>query len=348
MIHVGIDLGKRQSHACMRGPRGEIRHLKLKTTREGFTKQLGSQTGRILIEAGANAEWVARHLESLGWDVVVGDPNFAPMYLDRSRRVKTDRRDAEALLLACEKGNYRPAHRLSDAARAVREQAQVRKSLVRMRARVVVQARTYLHVRGLPEMASGTATFVQRWKKLEAAEEVATERKVLQPLIDVAEVVGQGIATCDAMLETLADDVPDMKLLMSAPAIGSVTAATWLGTLDKPERFARGEHLASYVGVVPWLWSSSESSRQGGITKKGPAELRSLLIEAAWRIYNGQAANADELRAWAQRIAHRRGRYVAVVALARRLTHILLAIWRTGKPYDASKIGHRKAVEVQS
>jgi transposase len=45
--------------------------------------------------------------------VVVADPNFAPMYATRTRKVKTDRRDARALAEACLLGAYRPAHRLT-------------------------------------------------------------------------------------------------------------------------------------------------------------------------------------------------------------------------------------------
>jgi transposase len=53
---------------------------------------------RILIEASTDSEWVARCLEALGHEVIVADPNFTPMYAPRSRKVKTDRRDARCVL----------------------------------------------------------------------------------------------------------------------------------------------------------------------------------------------------------------------------------------------------------
>jgi transposase len=43
------------------------------------------------MEASTISEWVARLLEELGYEVVVADPNYAPMYAQRSRRVKTRR-----------------------------------------------------------------------------------------------------------------------------------------------------------------------------------------------------------------------------------------------------------------
>jgi len=52
---------------------------------------------RIVLEASTDSEWVARCVEGLGHEVIVADPNFAPMYATRTRKVKTDRRDARAL-----------------------------------------------------------------------------------------------------------------------------------------------------------------------------------------------------------------------------------------------------------
>jgi transposase len=57
---------------------------------------------------------MGRVLEELGHEVVVADPKYAPMYAQRSRRVKTDKRDARALAEACRLGAYHPAHRTSD------------------------------------------------------------------------------------------------------------------------------------------------------------------------------------------------------------------------------------------
>ncbi len=63
---------------------------------------------------------MAQHLQSLGHEVIVADPNYAPMYASRSRRVKTDKRDARTLAEALRTGAYRPVHRVSAARRHVR------------------------------------------------------------------------------------------------------------------------------------------------------------------------------------------------------------------------------------
>ena len=69
-----------------------------------------------------------------------------------------------------------------------------------------------------------------------------------------------------------------------------------------------------------------------------PARARYLLVEAAWRILRAKGTDTAALRAWALAIAVRRGKRIAVVALARRLAGILYAMWRDGRAYDASKL----------
>ena len=117
MITIGLDLHKRESQLCIAHEDGRIAERRIVTSRDRFTAVLGLlPRARILLEASTESEWVARHLESLGHEVIVADPNFAPMYSSRSRRVKTDRRDAYTLMEACRLGAFRTAHRTSDSA----------------------------------------------------------------------------------------------------------------------------------------------------------------------------------------------------------------------------------------
>src|SRR5213593_2020350 len=116
MDTIGVDLHKRETQLCIGQADGTITEQRIVTSRERFTAVLGHRPpARILVEASTESEWVARHLESLGHEVIVADPNFAPMYATRSRRTKTDRRDARTLMEACRLGAYRGAHRASDA-----------------------------------------------------------------------------------------------------------------------------------------------------------------------------------------------------------------------------------------
>src|SRR5438034_565053 len=114
MDTIGVDLHKRETQLCIGQADGSITEQRIVTSRERFTAVLGHRPpARVLVEASTESEWVARHLEALGHEVIVADPNYAPMDATRSRRVKTDRRDARTLMEACRAGTYRLAHRLS-------------------------------------------------------------------------------------------------------------------------------------------------------------------------------------------------------------------------------------------
>ena len=111
MDYVGIDLPKKESQLGIVTKGGELVERRIRTEPPRFAEVLGERPrARILL----------RCLEGLGHEVVVADPNFAPMYATRTRKVKTDRGDARALAEACLLGAYRAAHRLSDAQRHVR------------------------------------------------------------------------------------------------------------------------------------------------------------------------------------------------------------------------------------
>ena len=127
MDTIGLDLHKRESQLCILADDGTMTERRIGTSRERFTAVLGNRApARILLEASTESEWVARHLEALGHTVIVADPNYAPMYATRRRRVKTDKRDARTLAEALRLGAYRVAHRVSAARRHVRAELAVR------------------------------------------------------------------------------------------------------------------------------------------------------------------------------------------------------------------------------
>ncbi|MET1083524.1 MAG: transposase [Burkholderiales bacterium] len=117
-----------------RGPQGTDDSNRSRAVCSGAGKR---PKARVLIEASTESEWVARCLEELGHEVIVADPNFAQMYATRSKRVKTDRRDARTLAEACRLGAYRRAHRSSEEQRRVRAELAVREGLVRTRTRYI-------------------------------------------------------------------------------------------------------------------------------------------------------------------------------------------------------------------
>jgi hypothetical protein len=105
-----MDVHKQETQVCIEdGDGAVVLEQRIRTTRERLTALLSARPrARILLEAATESEWVAQHLEGLGHEVIVADPNYAAMYATRSRRVKTDRRDARTLADACRWGRTTP------------------------------------------------------------------------------------------------------------------------------------------------------------------------------------------------------------------------------------------------
>ena len=118
---------------------------------------------------------------------------------------------------------------------------------------------------------------------------------------------------------------------MTMPGIGPVTALSYRATVDDVGRFADAGSASAFFGLVPSEDSSAERQHRGRITKAGPSTPRSLLIQAAWVVWRHRAGGAAAgLGPPPSRAA---GRRIAVVALARRLSRILYAMWRDQAPY---------------
>jgi transposase len=278
MDHIGIDVHKRESQIYILADGGEVIEQRIRTEPERFAAVLGSRPrARILIEASTESEWVARCLETLGHEVIVADPNFAPMYATRSRKVKTDRRDARALAEACLLGAYRPAHRLSDPQRHVRGRSLVRDALVRTRTRYIYVIRALLRQQGYRVPSGSAEHFLQRVQGLPLPGRLLS---VVVPLLALMRPLNQQLAY-DERIEHLAVQDPRVPRLRSVPCVGPVTAAAFLATIDDVGRFRHVHQLEAYLGLVPREYSSGETQRRGPITKAGHSRTRWLLIQAA-------------------------------------------------------------------
>jgi transposase len=340
MEHGAIDLHLRRSQFRMGLWDGTVvKDGRCDTTRADFTRVFGSRAPmRILLESSPESEWVAQHLESLGHEVIVADPNYAPMYGSRSRKVKTDRRDTAALFEANRLGIYRRAHRVSAAQRARRQQLRVRRRLVQMRSGSLSLLRAVLRQEGW-RLPSGRPEAVDtRLEKLGVPTALAA---IVAPLRTWLAELNRLLRTADDAIETQAAADPVARQLMTAPGVGPVVALTFQAVLDDPDRFGGDAARASaFLGLVPSEDSSAERRHKGHITKAGPRELRALLVQASWVIWRGRSAEGAELRQWAHALAARRGRRIAIVALARRLSRILFALWRDRSDFS---VGHRRA-----
>jgi transposase len=335
MVYGAIDLHMKDSQIRIVDAEGRVlREGRVRTTVErlvGIFDGCGSM--RILLETGTESEWVAQALEAAGHEVIVADPNYAPMYGEIRRKVKTDRRDVVALAEANRRGWYRATHRVSSEQRAVRQVLRSRRQLVQMRSGTIALIRSLLRQRGYRVPRSSSERVAARLATMVLPSELT---ETIAPLRRMVEALTTEIADVDARLATQAKADPVVRRLQSVPGVGPVVALTFRAFIDDVGRFAHAGQVSAAIGLVPREDSSAERRHRGHITKAGPRELRSLLVQAGWACWRSKASGT--LRAWVERLAGRRGKRIAVVALARRLSRILFALWRDQSVFDAATL----------
>jgi len=335
MVYGAIDLHMRYSQIRIVDETGTVlRDQRVVTARERLVNAF-DRVGpmRIVVETGTDSEWVAQALEAAGHEVIVVDPNYAPMYGDLARRVKTDRRDVTALAEANRRGWYRAAHRTSAAQRATRQMLRARRQIVQARSGAVALIRSLVKQDGYRLRSCGAERVPACLAELRLP---AALQAIVAPLVQMIKTATTEIATLDQQLETRAAADPLVQRLQTVPGVGLIVALTFRAQMDDVRRFRHAGQVSAAIGLVPREDSSAERRHRGHITKAGPRELRSLLVQAAWACWRSK--RSATLRAWVEQLAARRGRRIAVVALARRLSRLLYALWRDGTSFDVKKL----------
>lgn len=142
----------------------------------------------------------------------------------------------------------------------------------------------------------------------------------------------QQIATLQARIDSLlAPYQAQYQLLQSIPGIGPRVATTLIAELGVTMSvFPSAGHAAAWAGLCP-ANKLSAGKNLGQRVRKGNPHLRTALVEAAWSARNKKGSYLkDKFR----RLASRRGRKRAAVAIAHKLLVCAYHVLRTGHPYQ--------------
>ncbi len=123
-------------------------------------------------------------------------------------------------------------------------------------------------------------------------------------------------------------DDPAYRALVKVPGVGKVIAAIFVAEIGDIGRFDSPKKLCSWAGLTPKHRESDQTVHRGSITKQGSPLVRWAAIEA---VGNYRARGNEKLRADYLRIAERRGRYKARVAVARKLLTLVYYGLRDGE-----------------
>jgi transposase len=125
-------------------------------------------------------------------------------------------------------------------------------------------------------------------------------------------------------------DDPSVKAISEIPGVGLLTATAAVATIGDAKAFRSGRECASWVGLVPRQTGTGGKTRLHGISKRGDAYLRKLLIHGARSVLT----NAKEPGPWLEQMKQRRPANVVTVALANKMARTIWAILAHGRTYQ--------------
>ena len=163
-------------------------------------------------------------------------------------------------------------------------------------------------------------------------------RRLLSGLWDDLKTLDRRVAELDYEINMIAQGDPVATRLQQLRGVGPMVATALVAAMGNAEHFANGRQMAASLGLTPKQHSSGGKDRLLGISKRGDAHLRSLLIHGARSVIRTARLKDDRLSRWVIRIAQRRHPNVAAVALANKTARIAWAMLRRGVDYEPDYI----------
>ena len=337
MITVGLDVHRSRTNAALLDEStGELLSSRSVPTAEvpELIASLPAPT-RVVMEAGTTSMVLARTLKSCIDDVSVVNCTEARRQLKSMATAKTDRIDAENLAVAHSKGRleYGLVWVPDPLTAELRVLTRTRIRLVRLRVSCQVQLRNVLDQINHPRVGgSMTSQATRRW--LEELELGRSESEVVDAFVDPMDKFTERIDLLEAQIGALSSDCEMCALLMTLPGVADVLASTMRAEIGAIERFPSARQLASYCGLPPATAESGGRESGRGMQSDGNRWLRWAFIEAAQHFACTSATQELSPVKRFQRLAMRKHRNVAKVALANRLTGIVFAMLRDRRPFD--------------
>ena len=334
MIHVGVDLHQRFCYMTALEARGKIlragpvSHERLALRK--YFREFGGKEVQVAVEACGFWPAFREVVEPEVKRLVLVHPQRVKAIA--SAKLKNDRVDSATLahLLRCD---LLPESWKADrGTQARRQQVRLRATLVRHRTRLKNQVHAVLHQQGLRSPV--TDVFGKRGRLWLAEVKLPVQaRESVNVCLRLLDGYSEEIQKQNLQLSEKAKQDKRAEWLMTIPGIGECSAMMLLAEIGDIGRFQDKEALCSYAGLVPRVRESAGKAARGGITRQGSPWMRWILVEAA------QVATrcSPAAKRYYERLARKKHKHVARVALARKLLIAVYALLRDGVVFDEQK-----------
>lgn len=330
---VGLDLAKNvfQVHGVNRHGKVELRKQLKRDQVAAFFANLPACL--IGMEACSSAHHWARKLQALGHTVRLMAPQFVKPYVKSN---KNDAADAEAICEAVARPSMRFVPIKNIEQQSVLSLHRVRQGFVKARTAQANQIRGLLGEYGLI-VPQGIAYIAQRVPDL--IEDASVElpgsfRLLIDRLVEHLKLLHRQVEEIEVQIKAWHRASDASRRLEKVPGIGPLTATAMVASVGDAKNFDNGRQFAAWLGVVPRQHSSGGKPTLLGMSKRGDAYLRTMLIHGARSVIYRATQRADA-ESWLVKLTARRNKNVAAVALANKNARTIWALLAHDREFEA-------------
>lgn len=332
---IGVDVAKSVFQVSLANRAGRVLSRR-RLSRVGFERFRCEQPqAEIVLEACATAHHWARTAQGHGHRPKLLHAQYVRPYV---RRNKTDAADADALLQAARDPQLRPVPVKSVDQQALQGLHRIRSQWVDTRRQRICLARGLLAEFGL-HLPAGASAVVPRLRQA-LGRAPAVLHGSLEFVLEEIQDLESRLHEIDRRLGQIARRDPVAQRLLTIPGIGIITATALVGSMSDIHAFHRSRQFSAWLGLTPREYSSGQSRRLGGISKRGDRYLRMLLTHGARSALlkaHRQAAKdpggLSRLQRWVLEVERRTHHNKATIALANKLGRIVWSVWSREESY---------------
>jgi len=331
---VGLDISKNVFHLYSQTDDGKVVKKKLKRG-ELLAYIANMPVSLIGMEACGGAHYWAREFSKLGHEVVLLNARFVKGFVVGN---KNDFNDAEAIFTAVTRPNKRVVAVKNETQQDIQMLHRLRQQRIDQRTALVNQVRGLLSERGITLPKGINQVRKQLPWILEDAENGLTSlsRELFAEQYEQLKALDGDIKAQDSRINRLCQQNALSRRFLEVPGIGPIIATIMASDIGDGKGYTKSRDYAASLGVVPRQHSSGDKQVLLGISKRGNAYLRTLLIHGARSVIKCCHDKSDPLSRWLQALVERRGFNKAAVALANKNARILWAMARQDQPYQAA------------
>lgn len=339
-IFIGLEVSKRSWKLCVRCDKMIVHETSMPAEYENLKSYIRNNypdcEAGVIYEAGFSGFWLYDKLTSDGFKCVVTPPNKVTQ--EKVNKVKTDKIDARRLAINLENGDYTSCH-VPDRER--REDRQISRTLDQIQKDIIAtknRIRKFLDFHDLNGESDPGGWSNARYMNLRSLQLSFPLQVSLDAYLDLLEKLDGIRKGLREQLKELCDKEryrESVRIKESCPGIGWLSAIRFTLEWGDMSRFKTGKHLASYTGLTSSEYSTGESRHQGRITAQSSSNIRSWLIQCAWRAIRKDNVLLDKYN----RVVKNSGsKKKAIVAVARKLAVRMRAVELSKQPYCVAVI----------